>query len=116
MYMNNEMVKIGTTAKVILSDTSIVIGSSFYGRINDMRIYDRILTVDEIDHLYRLPSSCAITTDLVQDAVPTSVPLLLQAVDLQGRTISQLDGYIGLAILLYSDGSCKKITKNNNLE
>ena len=43
---------------IFQSTNNISIGKNFMGKIDDIRFYNRILTVSEIDDLYSLPGSC----------------------------------------------------------
>ena len=46
------------TYGIFQSTNNITIGKYFMGKLDDIRFYNRILTVSEINELYNLPSSC----------------------------------------------------------
>jgi len=83
MYMNN---KISTnrqlTASNISNTTSVVyIGSQssttryFNGSIDDVRIYNRVLTPSEIDTLYEMPNPTTLSrNDITSDDIKPSYP------------------------------------------
>lgn len=46
------------TYGIFQSANNLVIGKYFTGKIDDIRFYDRVLSVSEINELYNLPGSC----------------------------------------------------------
>ena len=112
MYINNALVRSGTTTKVVHSDSFISIGKYLSGKLDDLRIYNRALSAQEIGHLYNSPGSCSITTRLTEDESESlPKPIIIDAYDIQGRKINSIEEHSGLAVLVYSDGTHKKVIK-----
>ena len=84
------------------------IGNNHELYIDDLRIYNRVLPFDEILKLKNLPLTCTITNN-IERTLETSSLERLKFFTLTGKEIRDIGSHQGAAILLYSDGSTKKI-------
>ena len=78
--------------------------------LDDVRFYEKALSVAEIETLYNMPSSCTIT-GLEEAKTLSEENAIVRICDLMGREISNLETHSGFAIVTYADGSIKKIYK-----
>ena len=109
MYVDGIPVKFGTTEKVVFSDSPISMGKYLYGSLDDIRIYDRQLTDNEVSDLFTASALCQQVTAALNEYAPVQTQAsIVQAFDVQGRMIADLEHYAGVAIVLYSDGSRRK--------
>lgn len=62
IYEDNVLINsnITQTYGIYQSTNNITIGKYFMGKLDDIRFYDRVLTVSEINQIYNLPGSCQI--------------------------------------------------------
>ncbi len=113
LYVENSLVD---------SNFFYVVPSPFVGRnlqtesgmeaLDDFRVYKRAITRAEITQLYQLSSSCGIVTDIENEPVmKKDAQKVVGAVDFLGKPISDINAHTGPMIVLYSDGSRKKIIK-----
>lgn len=86
------------------------IGNNMEFFLDDLRIYNCILGQSEINELYNLPSSCAITGAEEGNTPPKYSPLSF-ATDVVGKKIYDLESFKGVAILHFEDGTTKKVLK-----
>jgi len=98
LYRDN--VLSGSTSESITPWTdNFVIGRSFQGKIDDIRVYNRAITAAEIDSIFNLPTSCATTGmdehSLADCAVypnpTTGIVRVESSKDLQGTDIFLFD-------------------------
>lgn len=98
--------------------SDVAIGTNFEGKIDDIAFYGRDLSVQEIDQLYNMPSSCAATSISSEaEAVfslypnPASVNVVLEIdqistvriLDSRGRAVTEISAALGRLDLDVSD-------------
>ncbi len=112
LYVNSQKVVSFARKFSCLSGYGSQIASELNGSLDDFRFYSRILSDKEIAQLYNLPSSCSFTTALEPEKVPLeNKKTILKRVDILGQEIQDWENYAGIALVLYTDGSCKKVLK-----
>lgn len=80
--------------------------------MDDIRYYDRRLSNDEIHELYNMAGSCDITTEIEKGYAETShAKFISKVVNMSGQEIKDFENFRGLALVLYTDGTHKKVLK-----
>lgn len=91
-------------------DTDVSVLTGFEFALDEFRIYNRELTSADVNDLYMLNTFCTVTS-LEEETQKTEKPSVVGAFNLLGQSIPTIESYTGPAILLYSDGSRKKVIK-----
>ncbi len=86
-------------------------GESYGTKLDDIRFYNRAITVEEIAELYQLPSSCSANGIETDFNVSKETKQINSYYDLFGQEIKTLENYSGILFILYSDGSYQKTFK-----
>lgn len=79
--------------------------------IDDVRIYNRQLNVDEISDLFKERSGCGLTTGMEVGQELMTTKTVFKIFDQIGHEISNIEDYQGLMLVKYTDGSYQKILK-----
>jgi hypothetical protein len=90
-------------------DAFLYIGNGNTFLIDDLRIYNRIISTSEINELYNLPSSCIITSITENEIITYDNKKVVFACDILGKEIEEPSSFSGIIILYYSDGSKEKV-------
>jgi len=80
--------------------------------LDDFRIYNRTLSSSEIAQLYAATNSCDIATGTEsEELIKEGEKSILKIVNMSGQEIKDFQNFRGLALVLYTDGTHKKVLK-----
>ena len=120
LYFDNVLSGSWTDVGAVVSQNAsdVAIGTNFEGKIDDIAFYGRDLTVQEIDQLFNMPSSCSATSISVEGedsftlypnpasssvTMDVSVVSFIQILDAQGKLVAEFGNTIGKIDLNVSD-------------